>query len=542
MIRQFLKKRRRGAMAMVAVVGMMPVSAMLNANINTSQIIEDRRHAQDAADALAKTHGVWSARALNVIAMNNVTSTQLLTVAIGSEALDQALLQLMATAGLQAGAITVHGLIECAPLFPELLSNLAWGAFCGSYHGLAARPAVTAGIKAIEVRNRFAPDHGVAVARKALAAIDGMNKELIARHPRAMREISTDYARFLGINDHHFANPCGDPLNRGCRQTNSTDGMALPLVPGGFPEQIERCLAMDNGAIGRKPLLVHTTFPERGFPAGKGPMRDGGSQRRPAVVDHINAVTDIGVILADYDRFYKSALADLPRHPLHGPGTAFPRPVFLRSSPHLYSWIEVGIMRSMRMFPSFFDRNPARSLPLAMYRDKQRRNGPNDFTQTFQFKHFTLCPTAGLPRPFPLLPIPLLTQAPDLWKLPGVSPAGRALDRTPDQMDDAFRILAFAQKEQANRLDMMIPYLGGQVSEGDTAPHTAYGQVGLYNPDGASLYSQSWKARLMPATRMDDVSQAATNLNREATAAFDPLASALRSVADQATWRRIHAH
>ncbi len=542
MIRRFLRKRRRGAMAMVAVIGMMPVSAMLNANINTSQIIEDRRLTQDAADALAKTHGVWSARALNVIAMNNVTSTQLLTVAIGSEALDQALIQLSATAGLQVTAIAGHALIECAPRFGEPISDFAWGLYCGGYHAMATRPAATAIIRSIDIRTRFAPDHGVSVARKALAAIDGMNKELIARHPRAMREISADYVQFLGVDTHHFADPCSDPLNRGCRSTNSADGMALPLEEGGIFEVIERCMAMERGTQGIGPATIHSTFRARGFPSGQGPMRVDGRTGKPEVMRHINRTTDIGRLLADYDRYYKSGYAELPRHPTRGLGPTPPKNLFIMPSWDLYSPTELMMQARMRLTIFAFDPNPARSIPLAMYRDKQRRNGPNDFTQTFAFKHFTLCPTAGFPSPLPLLPIPLLTTAPDLWKLPGVSPAGRALDRTPDQMDDAFRILAFAQKDQSTRLDMMIPYLSGQVSAGDTAPHTAYGQVGLYNPDGASLYSQSWRARLMPATRMDDVSQAADNLNREATAAFDPLASALGNVADQATWRRIHAH
>ncbi len=542
MITRWLQKRRRGAMAMVAVVGMMPVTAMMNANMNTSQIVEDRRHVQDAADALAKTHGIWSARALNVIAMNNVTSTQLLTVAIGSEALDNTLLQLIATAGLQSVAITGHGALECAPLFNFWPADLAWGGYCGLYHGLAARPAITAVIKAIEIRDRFAPDHGVRVARKALNAIDGMSKELIARHPRAMREIATDYARFLQVDDHHFADPCGDPLNRGCQRTSSRDGMALPLEPGGAVEILERCMAMDNGAMGVQGFTVHTTFPERGFPTGRGPMLYGGGGNRP-VVDHINRVTDIGAILAEYDRFYRSGLAHLPRHPTHGPGAARPRRLFLGFSRHLYTMPETAILRTLRLlFPFQFDRNPAELVPFATYRDRQNRNGPNDFTQQFGFKHFTLCPTAGFPSPPPLLTIPLLTKAPDLWKLPGVSPLGRGTDRFPHQMDDPFRILAFAQKNQANRLDMMIPYLSGQVTQGNTAPHTAYSQVGIYNPDGASLYSQSWRARLMPATRMDDVSDAANNLRREAPGSFNSLASALSGVADQASWRRIHAH
>ncbi len=54
MIRQFLSRRRKGAMAMVALAGMVPVTAMMAANINTSQMVDDRRQVQDAADALER--------------------------------------------------------------------------------------------------------------------------------------------------------------------------------------------------------------------------------------------------------------------------------------------------------------------------------------------------------------------------------------------------------------------------------------------------------------------------------------------------------
>lgn len=544
MIARWLKKRRRGAMAMVAVVGIMPVSAMMNANLNTSQIIEDRRHVQDAADALAKTHGVWSARALNVISMNNVTSTQLLTVAVGSEALDQTLITLGVYAGAQAAAITGHAALECSPRTPNVIAEAIWAAFCGSYHALVAIPAANALFKMDETYRRFNPQYGAEVARKALNAIEGMNQELIARHPRAMREISADYARFLKIDDYHFADPCRDPLNRGCQQTNSRDGMALPLEKGGPFEILERCLAMDQGTIGQSTPIgtfgINTTFVERGFTAGRGPLAYGGSSSRPAVVDHINHVTDIGLTLQDFDRFYKSGLAHLPRHYTTPP---IPRPPGnLNAIPrgrYLVPNIVLQPLRFLRLLPLSFAANPN---PLR-YRTNQQRNGTNDFKSTFGMKLWSLCPHK-VPSALPELPLPLFAKAPTLWKLPGVSPVGRAFDRTPDKMDDPFRILAFAQREQdpSERLNMMIPYLAGQVGQGNVAPHTAYGQVGIYNPDGASLYSQSWRARLMPATRMDDVSEAANKLDQQATAAFDPLASTLRQVADQTNWRRIHAH
>ncbi len=87
-LRDLLNKRRRGAVAMMAVAGMIPAATILAANMNSGQMTNDRRVVQDGADALAMMHGDWTARALNIISMNQVGATQALTVAIGSEALD----------------------------------------------------------------------------------------------------------------------------------------------------------------------------------------------------------------------------------------------------------------------------------------------------------------------------------------------------------------------------------------------------------------------------------------------------------------------
>ncbi len=75
-VKDALGRRRRGAVAVLAVATMVPVTTMLAAHMNAGQMIEDRRQVQDAADALAEMHGAWTARSLNTLSMNNVTTTQ----------------------------------------------------------------------------------------------------------------------------------------------------------------------------------------------------------------------------------------------------------------------------------------------------------------------------------------------------------------------------------------------------------------------------------------------------------------------------------
>ncbi len=49
-IKSALARRRRGAVALVAVAAMVPVAGMLTASLNSSQMVDDRRATQDAAD------------------------------------------------------------------------------------------------------------------------------------------------------------------------------------------------------------------------------------------------------------------------------------------------------------------------------------------------------------------------------------------------------------------------------------------------------------------------------------------------------------
>ena len=72
--------------------------------------------------------------------------------------------------------------------------------------------------------------------------------------------------------------------------------------------------------------------------------------------------------------------------------------------------------------------------------------------------------------------------------------------------------------------------------------HTGYGQAGLFSPDGATLYTQNWQTRLMPATRMDNVRAASQDLGRQAEADFTPLSDHLGEVGATQSWGRVHAH
>ncbi|NNE81510.1 MAG: Tad domain-containing protein [Silicimonas sp.] len=556
MIRRLLSRRRKGAMAMVAIAGMVPVTAMMSANFNTSQMVDDRRQVQDAADSLSTTHGVWSARALNIISMNNVTTAQLLSVAVGSEALFFTTAELTTFSALATTHILTHEGTHCPPRSREpitaAIEAVIWSAPCVAWHTAVNVPAALAASRAADINSDFDPVHGIKTATKALEAIDGMNRALLARHPRAMSELAESYRSILDIDDHHFADPCNGFGVQNCRQNNSRDGMALPLEEAQILTYGKLWQVMMTGTT-----AVDTTFRTRGFPFGKGPLTDGGTQRRPHLSDHINHVTGIGTALYDFKRFYSSRIAHLPRHPLAGPGNAFggsnggPGDPEDEESPFnddttdlLDTLTEVledidditqSVLRVLRNLPLAYDRHPT----WANLQGQQRRRGPNSFTRNFTMFHgLVMVPTVRdyFPVGFTFsdgfittAPVPEITQLVDISQVqfPPLVDATR--------MPDAYRILTFAQKEKAKRL-------GSAVMTSPVTSHTGYSQTGLFNPDGASLYSQNWQMKLMPATRMDDPRQAGSDLAREATSAFDELAEQLRGVQNASSWDRVNAH
>jgi hypothetical protein len=478
--RSLMTRRRRGAIALVVVAAMIPVSAMIAANANSGQMVNERRLVQDGADALAAMHGTWTARSLNILAMNNVTETQLLTVAIGSEALAGTLAEIGIAVGTVNAAIGAHILQYCNT--GEAISTAA----CAAINELVAIPADIIGIIALNMQFLYRPDHGMDVANRSLRAIEGMNRAIIERLPRAMGEIGKDYAGELGIDEFHFADPCNSPEARNCQRTNSNDGMALPVEKGGIETYMQYCAAMDRGAV-----LGFSTFQARGFGASGGPMTKGG-RRKPHVRDHIQSLTRIDRYLKFFKDFYENAVL-------------------------------VGT-NGITDFPQW-----------ANLQGQQRRQD-NSFLRRFNNKRNSLCLFGGTRNGIPALGLLPMIEAPvpTFWKLKDIHPVSLPITQ-PDKMPDPFRILALVQKDKGKRL-------ATQVLTEDVESHFGYGQAGVFNPDGADLFSQNWRYRLMPATRMDDPSKMARDLRQQAKSAFGPLATALSAVSGAAGWGRVNAH
>ena len=137
--------------------------------------------------------------------------------------------------------------------------------------------------------------------------------------------------------------------------------------------------------------------------------------------------------------------------------------------------------------------------------------------------------------PVSIIPPATAVEVPEIFQLPDISPIDPLPPIEPIAMPDEFRILAFGQKDKSQRF-------GERIMSSPVTGHTGYAQAGVFNPDGATLFTQNWQSRLMPATRLDNPRQAGSDLDRAARAAFDDLAADLRQVRTQSNWGRVHAH
>lgn len=586
-LKETLSRRRKGAVAMIGVAAMIPLTAMFAANVNTGQMIEERRKTQDAADALAMTHGAWTARSLNMLSMNRITSMQLLSVAAGSEALEGTLQEVEFHAALVAAHITIHGAQHCPFKF---VLDAPWTPICIGWHALVGIPALKAlmgtsfslsevpGLDGLldfdpdalsdeerenledqgidpnnlgapmglmngmaqngvwDIRRLYDPKHGAETAKKALKAVIGMDEQIIKNFPQVMAELGEEYIRLHDVDDFHFNDPCNGAGLDNCSKQATRNGMALPIeeVPSfslgnldvtagidiggmtsGVSERARYCGGFYLGTPGAGPFnLMNTTFKARGFPNNRGPLSYGGSRSRPNLKVFINERTEIGRILYDFKRFYRrdNILSHLPRY------------------------LAIGLD------------------PFAQWanlKGPQNKVGSNSFTRRFDFKMASICSGVKiddlLPNFLPnlndlpdwvpfqyMIRLDVMAPLPPLYKLKDVPTVQVPPWVQPDQMPDPFRILALTQSEKNKRL-------ADQVLTDDVQNHYGYGQVGVYNPDDASLYSQNWQYRMMPATRADDARDLGRDLSQQARASFRDLSRSLSGVS-HGTWGRVNAH
>ena len=71
-----LHRDERGFLSPIILYMTIALALMIVWILNTGQMIYDKQRTQDTADAAALVHADWEARYLNIMAMNNVASSQ----------------------------------------------------------------------------------------------------------------------------------------------------------------------------------------------------------------------------------------------------------------------------------------------------------------------------------------------------------------------------------------------------------------------------------------------------------------------------------
>ncbi len=475
-----LPSDRRGVVSYIALFAIVPLTAALFLIVNTGQDSYDRIVAQNGADALAMTHATWSARTLNTMSMNNVALTQAAAVGIVSTSLEGTLDELRLKALLALAEIWGH-VLQHPPCKTKL--TFPW---CVADAAFMSRPAYSALDYVSATKRRYNPGGARDMADRTVRALNAFNQDLVDSFPEHVRQASDRVAQANGIANFYFHDRCSQ--GQSCRQDRSPQGMELPVSQNSTSGRAEFCEGYFIGTA-----EVRTSYVFRGFDRGRGPYFGGGSRQRPNVKSHVNQLTRIGSQLRYFKQYY-----DWRRLPLS-----------------------------------------ERKIRLGRYLMSQRRD-ENNFTRSVACRNAQLCDPTGVSELCRIGSLESLFtgfgfEKPQFYVYDGQRSPFEIPKVTAEAMPPSFKILTFARRELAPRL--------GDASLVRGMPDSyAYAQSLVYNRHGASLFSQAWEGRLMPATRFADPAEVGARMRREAPHAFGALAERLEHVRDRAGWGAINAH
>ncbi len=216
--------------------------------LNTAEHLRRKIEVQNAADAHALTQATWTARTMNLMAMNQVAMTQALAVSVGAEALQILLVPALADAiqveshlfrvAMAACALTLVG---CS----AWLEFLRWGA-----NVVVPWLKLEAILVESNVMLRFS-----ATAK----ALSSMNDHLVETFPDFMDRIERRIAK-----DNDVVVPTFYP-----RDEEGLASTPLPVVRIPFKALPELCLAGRYGAL----ESLRQSFASHRYPTGEGPSR-----------------------------------------------------------------------------------------------------------------------------------------------------------------------------------------------------------------------------------------------------------------------------
>lgn len=560
-----LHRDQRGFLSPLIIFMLVALAYMIVWILDTGQMIYDKQRTQDTADAAALVHADWEARSLNIMAMNNVASTQAMVILVTSTALTEALADLglrAADVGIQIGEYSSEQgwgevgrlpLPTGAPYCPSW-NDIPFGFIiegaCLAFQAIRSVGFIRAGAYVIASGFKYQPQNLILKSVDIIKAMNSMNDDLVNNFSDRVSKEALHLIK-LDDADHVVFHPACTHADKQCREGQGGD---LPVEHGVLAFQ-EMCRVADEGTagfeLGPAKLVSDAEFKNRGFPMDKGPFSAGGIDGRP-IRDFVNDKSGMSTELPFFYRFYNifgpayytsADFEDLLKK--YAPkrvkifGIKVKTPDWLldaaKGSAETLLGGKLGVVNPFQL-P--IDENDGVPPERMRYGDDQSEE-TNDFTRRFDNLWRDVCPAGTLVSFINVLPHPYWLKgrvSVPSTKADGLvtrNNKGPNVAKT-DQITD-YRILAVVSRQPRARL---------QVSRFVDKTPSAYAtaESWVHNYTSFDLYTQDWLATLAPATLMDDAQALSTTIKKTPVASsYQTLTSALDK-GGSGGWSQINAH
>jgi len=443
--------------------------------IDTGSAIRQKIRLQQAADSAALTQAEWSARSLNVISMNNVAQTQLYTTQIVGVTME---IHLWDAAKKYAESMKrVQKEAKRAKKIPFIGGKLAkkiyaYGAVLTGFYTPVAWH-----------QNKYRPGQLRSYSAEAMEALneatqyltDSGDDKVIQQRNGA---VALELARLQGATNlyTHNGSACA---SRNCEGDNDALGIpAVAVMQQGEATFIESanirlqfCNAKNKGspnASSRTGYAGTSRNPSRGYDKGRGPWMTRGNGKK--VYEYVNETTKQGRKVSRFDWFIRY-------WPMIRAG--WPKPM-VKLIPSKGKWVGHGDKRQKSKDNAFLELNKkfdtAHCGPGGVL-DVASGGALNQFFSLFPMK-FTMPQPAGL------------IGSDGLINSQGASILGPAA-RLFAQESESLNVLVIAHSPGKRR---------HKIQGGEKIASYSYAQAQIYNPTALDLYTQDWRARLVPAS------------------------------------------
>ena len=485
---------QNGAVAFLTICAAVPLTLLMFYMVNSAKAVNDRTRNQDAVDMAVLAHAAEGARAMNTIAMNQVSLTQAWTVTSTAGTFFDLAMGQIAVLALQTAAVAKNAANYCKGPPP-------WIAICLARLAVPTGFIVAHGIELGLMLDKYNPRASYRTGRKSMLALNKMNNAIVDRYAKAAGATASLVAKSANSEDLYFDNHC----RSNCGNANITVkahriGMSLPVDKNPYPKApLNFCAALHFGSIGASISLpfpgissigasaINGSYRMRTFPAFEGPMQSGKGPSN--MTKYVNEETGFGRLLEkNYD--------------------------FSRNKAML--WVAQSTWGELK----------------GGWPTKQKEKD-NYYTQWMTFKTAAACAApqslSSVLQALAISPVPSY----DLYHPKGVdivSPFPSI-----DDFTDDYKILGFTYRRPNKRWS---PKVFKDPNQG----YYTYAQGLLFNPDEIGLYSQNWQAKLIPAKRMETQLNAVTQrMGSYAPASFSDLKNDLERVTSKPSWSTVVA-